>query len=826
MTDPKRAAAQTIAALTGPPPNRLAAARTVKNAVVGNPTNKRLYITLGVLQPLVAAANDVLVNPDLAEQAVAALGSLACCSPPEAIQFVAPALLRCLFCEQLRPVHAAARALKLVVCSDVVNPHAFSSLIANDDAASRIVSLLTSPDDGMAEVCAVIIARTCLSNSQAVVFERINAVQALVRLLWRTNHERCVEACLNALAALARHSRPVSQALTGPHALVTIVMPLTRSRNHSLRLAACRLLTIFHSANLLPSGLDGVVTNALVNLLTAPDYIAQISTALTLSDLVLTSSDLQCVATDAGAVAKLTYMIFDAADKKSQTKSDMDTEMYDIREHIESNERERNRKSLLASSLTALAALTSDVDSARDAVISYEVLPTIVDSLEDKDVEVVLAAVKCIRSLSRSVKIVRRDMANETIGRILLSLLTSENELVRRCASAALCNLVLEFSPVRSVVLDNGGTDALVDLLSSDDEELRKNSLWALKNLLFKADSETKTVVMTQLGYENLQALCADKQPRVRELAMTVVRNLACSGSTNSQKEQLDALFAATGDRIIGLLSEALKPDTEYSEIAVQALYVVCNIASGTEEHKASLMESNIPQLILQWTSHKDERARIAAVWCAINLSWKDRPAPTRRPSRYLPRTRGGSFTAPRRLDVLRRQHLPLPSTNVARRVLEQSESSDAQGPDNVSRDTERSAASDGNRSQTPVHPESPATEEADDVLVFNGASQLSPRGGEAPKSSGYEWRIERLRELGFEGRLRSLMNDPHIEVQGRARAALELFDCEDVHPLDYDPSALLDYTPPSFLRRQSPGSSPVLLRASGSESSSAGTSG
>jgi len=94
----------------------------------------------------------------------------------------------------------------------------------------------------------------------------------------------------------------------------------------------------------------------------------------------------------------------------------------------------------------------------------------------------------------------------------------------------------------------------------------------------------------------------------------------------------------------------------------------------------------------------------------------------------------------------------------------------------------------------------------------------------QSPKSSGYEWRIGRLRELGFEGRLRSLVNDPHVEVQGRARAALELFDCGDVHPLDYSPSALLDYNP-SALLGQSPRSAPALLRVAESDSSSAGSS-
>lgn len=819
MNASEQQATESIFALSQSVTQKIEAARTIKNAVVGNPTNKRLYLAHGALIPLTNAANQVQTQPELAAQAVAALGSLACFITPASILTVIPTLFRCLFADSRAPVHAAARALKLLVISDSADIRSLAPTISVHDVARRIVSLLAESDEGIAEVCAVIIARTCLSVTHAHIYERVSAISALVTLLWRTNHERCVEACLSALAALARQSEPISKSLTASHNIVTLVMPMTRSTVYSLRLAACRLLTIFHSAKLLRSGLDSIVTTSLVQLLNTPNRAAQVSTAYTLAEMVKDCQQLQSVATGAGVVSELAKIISDVSELEHS--NDADVAMRDVREC--ERERPGDRNALKASAFTALAAITSNFDQARDAVISYEVLPAIIDALSEKTVEVVLASIKCIRSLSRSVKILRRDIAKESVGRIFLDLLNSPCMEVRRCASATLCNLVLEFSPARGIVLDNGGSDVLVKLLRSEDEELRKNALWALKNLLFNADCKTKADVMMKLGYDNLLTLCADAHPQVREIAMTFVRNLASSGSSKSNNEQVDAMFAATSNRLISVLSNILGSDTSSFDIALQALYVVCNIASGTEEHKACIMKSDVPHLLLQWTAHEDEKARIAAIWCVINLSGKEgvdvRTKRARKPRAFL----RSAARPTSRLEMLRRQRLPVPSSPVDRSFLDP--------PDSTGRHTavttpESAEEVLSDADMEAMEPESSEEHynpsERENAESRMDSQDMFPSIDERQDSSkkfGYEWRIERLRALGYEGRLRSLVNDPHIEVQGRAREALELFDCNDVDPLDYNPSALLDCTPSSVMSRRSPRSTSVLQARGGRDS-------
>lgn len=806
--------------------HRITAARTIKNAVVGNPTNKRLFVQLGVVEPLSLAASDVCQNPQLAEQAVAALGSLASMLSSDQVFAVVPVLLTALFSANVRTVNAAARALKMFVCSHNADIVSLAPITSTPQVAERLVMLLSGSDEGIAEVCAVILSSSVHHEHQAKVYQQAGAIPALVMLLCRTNHERCVEACLNAMAALARQDRYIAQTLASPHNINFLVLPFTRSLLHALRLSACRLLTIFRSAAQLPSGLDAIVTTALVGLLDTGDIRSQTLTALTLAELVHGAEEMQKVATQENAIESLTELVKSSVDSPDDMDTDTPTSANPEESDLETSrnmEQPGEKTSLRAAATTAMAALCSECDDAREKFISVQVLPYIVDGLSDRDCDVVMASVKCIRSLTRSVKIVRRDITREGVCRALLNLLSSENNDVRRVSSATLCNLVLDFSPVRSVALEECGTIKLVNLLSSEDEELRKNALWAIKNLMFKADSKTKRTVMEKLGYDNLLALCADEHPRVRELALSVVRNLACSGSSETQSKQLDTLFAATGDRLISVLSRALRMNSDNSEIAVQALYVVCNIASGTEEHKACLMESEIPQLLLRWTSHADERARIAAVWCATNLSSKERTTEPRRQS-FSRRPQRGYRGAQNHIDSLRRQHLSLPSSPTNRRgVMDRGDSSDRESLMSPVEERNRTHLRSNSGFST-FHIRQPGN--GNNLEARNARASMSEQveSDSAPKNSGYEWRIGRLRALGFEGRLRSLVNDPHIEVQGRARAALEMFDCNDVDPLDYDPSTLLDYSS-SLLTRQSPRSAPVRLRVAENDSSSAGSS-
>ena len=57
---------------------------------------------------------------------------------------------------------------------------------------------------------------------------------------------------------------------------------------------------------------------------------------------------------------------------------------------------------------------------------------------------------------------------------------------------------------ILKVVLENGGVQRLVTLVHSTNSSLRLNAIWALKNIVFSAESQIKDKIMKELGWDQL----------------------------------------------------------------------------------------------------------------------------------------------------------------------------------------------------------------------------------------------------------------------------------------------------------------------------------
>lgn len=790
------------AASAGTCGDALTHSRRIKNEVVGNLHAKRAYVSAGAIPALIGVIRHNSCTEEKAvAEALAALSSLLVRNEDATKTLVeAPyaleALLEALHSSSKRVTFASARCIKVLVTSRNVPMVALEKVATSQRALPQLVALAKDAGPVCAAAAAVLAAVVRLPE-HGVAAREAGILAALLPALRPRVHPVRALASVHALAALVKADAVAAYEVAKTNA-PRDVLPLVRAaRDPALRLAACRLLARLRGANVLQNRRDladiaDAVIPQLVALLADDRADIRIATPPVLAEMVADDFALQQRTADEGAILKLALFF-----PHDPSKPPRDALAPESPRGIEVDPLSKWLP-MARAAMQALAALCLDFDDAREQVVDARLWPHIVRYLADDDAKAALAAARCLRSLTRSVKILRRDVTTtqlDLLGDLLVRRIKDDDVEMRQCISAVLCNIVIDFCPLQRAFIDRDGIAILGSLLRSEDVMLRKNALWAIKNLLFKADVDIKSRVMNDFSFESLIELSVEPSAEIRELAMNVVRNLACFGSAvDAETKHIDMLFMCMGGRLLEVLERALQPDIPIGEdteeaavaIAVQALYTVCNIASGAEQHKVRLIESEIPRLILQWISHRNENARIAAVWCTINLSRKDRPItrsrassplPPQVPRMSVPRTRR-SFPSTRlarrrsaRINMILQQHPPVPRSEAARAALDD---------------------------EAPVQSSITLTRDPDDMVLDSDGDtvQVRPAGNDMEagemKCEGYEWRIEKLRELGFEGKLRQLVHDPHVEVQGRARAALEQFSASDINALDYSPRSLL----------------------------------
>ncbi|KAK6360796.1 hypothetical protein TWF730_006918 [Orbilia blumenaviensis] len=284
-----------------------------------------------------------------------------------------------------------------------------------------------------------------------------------------------------------------------------------------------------------------------------------------LATLLTDNQRLQTAAVEAGAIRRLTGMLRRAFDAIPGSDEIDNLESHEIlwREKVRSHQIK-----VREGTLRALAAIALFEDDHRKKIIESKALGYVVGSLtperaaqhaEDDDdndlvmsgtqdpalsstqlqaasendsgatfivpetsrtgnpVSVLIAATNVIRSLSRSVNVLSTSLIDWHVSKPLFGLLSHPSIQVQIAATAALCNLVMEFSPLRKNLEEKGIVKALGDLVRFDSgnvcaydrhgnsigefdanrEALRLNAIWALKHLVLKQD---ETVILSCLS--------------------------------------------------------------------------------------------------------------------------------------------------------------------------------------------------------------------------------------------------------------------------------------------------------------------------------------
>ncbi|RPA82787.1 ARM repeat-containing protein [Ascobolus immersus RN42] len=182
--------------------------------------------------------------------------------------------------------------------------------------------------------------------------------------------------------------------------------------------------------------------------------------------------------------------------------------------------------------MRGLAALAAFADENRKRVVETGILPSVVTAMrpigETGPVEktpnrtirrtveemyppqVLIAACGLIRSLSRSISILRTDLMDQNIGTPLFELLTHPNIDVRIAATTVVCNLVLDFSPLKGPLTEAGVVDILCEHVTSSNPFMRVNAMWALKHVVYFAEMDVRMKCYRSLSPQWLYQLARD----------------------------------------------------------------------------------------------------------------------------------------------------------------------------------------------------------------------------------------------------------------------------------------------------------------------------
>ncbi|KAG0707819.1 ARM repeat-containing protein [Suillus ampliporus] len=389
------------------------------------------------------------------------------------------------------------------------------------------------------------------------------------------------EAALGAISSLAMENTVVATTLTRSwHDAVdtplNTILNLMKSRSTDVQLAAslCAAHVLRGTASHHPGS---IYYSAALNVILVVNRVLssssetpqnKIKTCYTLYHLVKDDKDLCREVYERGTLEKVVLLAkhITPLEKTSEWEEDEPESTLALRE----------------ATLIVIAAISLfDNNIRREVADDLQLVPTIQVSLSHKNVGIRHAACTCLRAISRAVAMIRTNITDSDIGMKLFAIFQKEDEdpRVTYAALNAICNLVIDFSPLRPKLLAQGLLPRLVQLLSSDDLNMRVSALWAIRNTLQKSDPSTRQTTMSHLGWPRLVMLCNDSSPEIQEQAMGILHNLA------EDERGVDYVFESINTAtLVNCITFGLESSNEH--VTRYTACFLANIANGSREQQ------------------------------------------------------------------------------------------------------------------------------------------------------------------------------------------------------------------------------------------------
>lgn len=210
------------------------------------------------------------------------------------------------------------------------------------------------------------------------------------------------------------------------------------------------------------------------------------------------------------------------------------------------------------STLKAIAALAGGKEDYRKAFVAEDITSYVVESLSEyprkpqtakertaekssgdatrkgetagygaNPASVIIAGCHVVRMLSRSVNILRTSLVDHGVALPIFRFMKHSDVNVQVAATATICNLVVEVSPVRELLAENGVMKVLCEHAHSENPALRLNALWALKHFIDAVGPDLKKACLAQLDPGWLEQLICDD---TEDLALQMAREREATG--------------------------------------------------------------------------------------------------------------------------------------------------------------------------------------------------------------------------------------------------------------------------------------------------------
>lgn len=389
-----------------------------------------------------------------------------------------------------------------------------------------------------------------------------------------------------------------------------------------MRLAALCCLAHIVKVDPFTTVTNNCILAGLVDLIEIPGSI-QVRAIYALSDMLADNPALQwTAATELGCVEKLTALLLST---RNAALWPVDArQLASVVGPFTVSGSDEHLACLREASFRTLAALCFQHDEIRRRFVDQNgtsPLPLVVQSLTTSRAGVRLAACSLIRAVSRSVSILRTSLVDTGVAPKLLSLLQDEHEAkeVKIEVLAALCNLVLKFSPVRQQLIDGDGIQQIAALSKSNDGMLRLNAFWAVRNALYYAHPTQKQRIMQVVGWDVVRQASLSSDIDLQCEALGIVRNTTSNSNGSEVRDALNGLGG--GDELLDIVEKVIW-QRRSGDVIEQAAYILVNIAASSDEHRALILDrSNLLDALVFFLNFPRPGVRVAGIWAINNLT-------------------------------------------------------------------------------------------------------------------------------------------------------------------------------------------------------------